>query len=125
MTIDGAQVMIFSQNADADREFVRDVLQIPSIDSGGGWLIFKLPPAELGVHPAGSNDRHELYLMCSDIELLIENLAARDVRCAVPIDEARGQAHPCPAARRRHRWRVPAAASPRRIVTVIQQCSDT
>jgi hypothetical protein len=44
----GAHAMIFSEDPEADRAFLRDVLQLPHIDSGGGWLIFKLPPAELG-----------------------------------------------------------------------------
>ena len=48
--ISGAHVMIFTQDEAADRAFLRDVLEVPCIDSGGGWLIFKLPPTELGVH---------------------------------------------------------------------------
>ena len=48
--ITGAHVMIFTKDEAADRAFLRDVLEIPCIDSGGGWLIFTLPPAELGVH---------------------------------------------------------------------------
>lgn len=89
--INGAHVMIFSRDAEKDREFLRDVLRIPSIDSGGGWLIFKLPPAELGVHPADSEERHELYLMCEDIDALIETLASQGVECAEPAEEYWGR----------------------------------
>ena len=63
----GAHVVVFSADATADREFFRDVLGFPSVDAGGGWLIFALPPAELAVHPAGDDAGHELYLMCDDL----------------------------------------------------------
>ncbi len=59
--ISGAHVMIFTQDEAADRVFLRDVLEIPCIDSGGGWLIFKLPPAELGVH-SGDNGFHQFRM---------------------------------------------------------------
>ena len=64
--ISGAHVMIFTRDEDADRAFLRDVLEIPCIDGGGGWLIYKLPPAEMGVHGGEQNDVHHLYLMCDD-----------------------------------------------------------
>ena len=51
--ITGAHVMIFTQDEQADRAFLRDAMEIACIDSGGGWLIFKLPPADLGVHGLG------------------------------------------------------------------------
>ena len=78
--ISGSHVMIFSADAEADRAFLRDMLDLPCIDSGGGWLIFKLPPAELGVHP-GSNDFHQLYLICDDLDSTIEKLIAKGVQC--------------------------------------------
>ncbi len=65
--IHGAHVILYSTDAEADRAFFRDVLEYPSVDAGGGWLIFALPPAELAVHPA-PEDRHELYLMCDDLD---------------------------------------------------------
>lgn len=68
MGISGAHVVIFSNDADADRAFFRDVLRYPHVDAGGGWLIFKLPPAEVAVHPADAAPGHELYLMCDDLE---------------------------------------------------------
>jgi hypothetical protein len=77
--ISGTHVMIFSEDAEADRTFLRDMLELPCIDSGGGWLIFKLPPAELGIHPGERNDVHELYLMCDDVDDLVAKLRAKRV----------------------------------------------
>jgi hypothetical protein len=65
--INGAHSIIYSTNPDADREFLRDVLKLPHVDVGGGWLIFGLPPAEIAVHPAAKNDLHVLYFMCDDV----------------------------------------------------------
>jgi catechol 2,3-dioxygenase-like lactoylglutathione lyase family enzyme len=65
--ITGAHAVVFSRDADALRAFFRDVLGFPSVDAGGGWLIFALPPAELAAHPAEEDGRHELYLMCDDV----------------------------------------------------------
>ena len=61
--INGAHSIIYSRNADADRALLRDVLGLPNVDVGGGWLIFALPPAEVAVHPADEHEKHELYLM--------------------------------------------------------------
>ena len=49
--ITGTHVIIYSQDAEADRDFFRDVLKFPSVDAGHGWLIFALPPAEAAFHP--------------------------------------------------------------------------
>jgi hypothetical protein len=68
MAISGAHVIVYSSNPDADREFFRDVLQYPHVDAGSGWLIFKLPPAEVAVHPSESTVEHELFLMCDDLD---------------------------------------------------------
>jgi hypothetical protein len=76
--ISGSHVMIFSADAEADRFFLRDMLELPCIDSGGGWLIFKLPPAELGVH-GGTNGFHQLYLICDDLDATISQLEAKGV----------------------------------------------
>ncbi|MBV8686634.1 MAG: extradiol dioxygenase [Alphaproteobacteria bacterium] len=79
--ITGAHVMIFTRDEAADRAFLRDVLEIPSIDSGGGWLIFKLPPAELGVHGGEANDVHKLYLVCDGLDAAMARLAEKGVAC--------------------------------------------
>ena len=64
----GAHSILYSRDPEADRAFLRDVLEFPSVDVGGGWLIFGLPPAEVAVHPSRKNDVHEFYLMCDDIK---------------------------------------------------------
>jgi catechol 2,3-dioxygenase-like lactoylglutathione lyase family enzyme len=87
--ISGAHVIIYSRDADADRAFFRDVLEYPHVDAGGGWLIFKLPPAEVAVHPA-ETPSHELYLMCDDVSATVESLAARGVACGPVSDQGWG-----------------------------------
>jgi hypothetical protein len=77
----GAHSIIYSTKPDADRAFLRDVLRLPKVDVGGGWLIFGLPPAEVAVHPAGENDVHELYLMCDDVEAFIAQMKTRGIAC--------------------------------------------
>ena len=59
MMINGAHVVVYSKDAEADKAFLRDVLDLRSVDAGHGWLIFGLPPAEVAVHPSDENDRHE------------------------------------------------------------------
>ncbi len=84
--ITGAHSIIYSRNAAADRAFLRDVLGLPHVDAGDGWLIFALPPSEVGVHPAGRNGAHELYLMTGDIERFIAAMKRRRVACT-PVRE--------------------------------------
>jgi catechol 2,3-dioxygenase-like lactoylglutathione lyase family enzyme len=78
----GAHVIVYSKDAEADRTFPREVLGLSSVDAGHGWLIFALPPAEVAVHPAEENGRHELYLMCDDLKAEIAALGAKGVRCS-------------------------------------------
>ena len=85
--IHGAHVIVYSTDADADRAVFRDVLGFASVDAGGGWLIFALPPAEMAVHPA-EHSRHELFLMCDDLDAEMAVLAAAGVRCSA-VEEAR------------------------------------
>ncbi|WP_158879819.1 VOC family protein [Amycolatopsis anabasis] len=85
--ITGAHVILYSRDADADRAFLRDVLGYPHVDAGGGWLIFKLPPAEVAVHPADGPEQHELYLMSDDVEATIAELAANGVELAEPLSD--------------------------------------
>ena len=69
--------IVFSPEAEKVREFFADVLGLPSVDAGGGWPIFALPPAELAVHPAEGQSRQQLYLMCDDIQATLAELGAR------------------------------------------------
>jgi catechol 2,3-dioxygenase-like lactoylglutathione lyase family enzyme len=80
--ISGAHVIVYSTDAAADRAFFRDTLGLPSVDAGHDWLIFALPPAEVAVHPAEENGRHELYFMCDDLEAQISTLGAKGVSCS-------------------------------------------
>ena len=87
--ISGAHVIIYSRDAEADRSFFKNVLGLDSVDSGGGWLIFALPPAEVALHPTEEKDHHELYLLCEDIEASAKELESRRVPLRRPFDEAR------------------------------------
>ena len=79
--IDGAHVIIYSRDAQADKAFFRDLLQFGHVDAGHGWLIFKLPPAEFAVHPADENGGHEFYLMTDDLDLEMTKLGNAGVAC--------------------------------------------
>ena len=85
--ITGAHAIVYSSDADADRAFFRDVLGFPSVDAGGGWLIFALPPAELAAHPADEGGRHELYLMCDEISETVAGLQAKGVEFTRPVSD--------------------------------------
>ena len=84
----GAHVIVYSKDATADRAFFRDILGFASVDAGHGWLIFALPPAEAAFHPDEVNDRHELYLMCDDLQDEMSALKKNGVACS-DIQEAR------------------------------------
>jgi hypothetical protein len=86
----GAHVIVYSKDADADRAFLRDILQLGAVDVGGGWLIFGLPPSEVAVHPSGSSNLHELYLMCDDVEAFVRDMLAHDVPCSAVMDQGWG-----------------------------------
>jgi hypothetical protein len=77
----GGHSIIYSKNPEADRAFLRDVLELTHVDVGGGWLIFGLPPAEVAVHPGEKNDVHEFYLMVDDVEGFIAKMKTRKVAC--------------------------------------------
>jgi catechol 2,3-dioxygenase-like lactoylglutathione lyase family enzyme len=95
--IHGAHFLIYSDDAEADRAFLRDVLGLRAVDAGHGWLIFALPPAEVAVHPAGEGVRDPipvgryapivLYLMCDDVGAEVAALAAKGVECAKVEEE--------------------------------------
>ena len=79
--VNGAHVIIYSKDAEADRECLRDVFKFKHVDVGGGWLIFGLPPAEIAVHPGEENDVHEFYLMCDDIDGFIADMKKQNREC--------------------------------------------
>ena len=87
--INGAHIIIYSRDAEADRAFIREVLEYPDVDAGGGWLIFKAPPAEIAVHPTDGSEAHELYLMCDDLATTVNDLSAKGVKFVKEISDVR------------------------------------
>ena len=94
--IDGAHFLLYSKDPEADRAFLRDVLEFRSVDAGRGWLIFALPPAEIAVHPTDEDSARDandgvadaaLYLMCGDLRSTMKSLKTKRVSFA-PVDEA-------------------------------------
>lgn len=87
--IRGAHVILYSSDAEADRALLADLLDLPAVDAGGGWLILQLPPAEVAVHPAETPGAAELYLVCDDIEATVADLGKRAVVVEGPISDQR------------------------------------
>ena len=94
--ITGTHVLFYSDKPEADRGFFRDVLKFRSVDTGGGWLIFAMPPAEAGIHPTEGESRSQnhggrsllgavVYLMCDDLAAEIKRLRAKNVSCS-PVE---------------------------------------
>ncbi len=96
MAITGAHVLLYTSEPDALRAMFRDVFGWKYVDAGEGWLIFALPPAELGVHPSegptfASGVRHQLTLMCDDITATARELQSKGVKVnGDPKDEGWG-----------------------------------
>jgi hypothetical protein len=88
--IDGAHGVVYSKDAERDRAFFRDVLKFPHVDAGHDWLIFKLPPSKVAMHPSDENDRHELYLICDDLGAEVVRLKNAGVACDAPTAEPWG-----------------------------------
>jgi catechol 2,3-dioxygenase-like lactoylglutathione lyase family enzyme len=80
---------MFSRDPEADRAFFDDILGQPHVDAGGGWLVFKLPPAEVAMHPSDGPTGHELYLICDDLEATMTELQAKGVEFTHEITEER------------------------------------
>ena len=88
--ITGAHSIIYSTDAEADRAFLKDVLGLPHVDTGGGWLIFGLPPSEVAIHPADKNDIHEFYLLTDDVKDFATQMERRGIAIGPIRDEGRG-----------------------------------
>jgi hypothetical protein len=86
----GTHSIIYSTNPEKDRAFLRDVLKLPHVDVGGGWLIFALPPSEVAVHPSNENSVHELYFMCDDINYFIQEMSKHDIKCGAVENQGWG-----------------------------------
>ena len=88
--INGVHAIFYSKHADALRSFLNDVLELHSVDAGGGWPIYAAPPTELAVHPTDGEAEHELYLMCDDINATVQKLAERGIRTEPIADRGWG-----------------------------------
>lgn len=86
--ISGVHTILYTTDAEATRGFFKDVLGLESVDAGGGWLVFALPPGELAAHPADA-PAMQLYLMCDDIHATVEQLRAKGVTVAREIVDQR------------------------------------
>jgi len=86
----GLHAVIYTRDAEADRAFFRDVLGFSWVDARDGWLIFAAPPSEVACHPAETNNKQELYLMCDDLEGEISRLGKEGIKCSAVSDEGWG-----------------------------------
>src|SRR5687767_2076921 len=96
MAITGAHMLLYTTEPEALRAMLRDVFGWKHVDAGHGWLIFALPPAELGVHPAEgptyeSGVRHQITFMCDDIRATVADLRGKGIQIdGEPVDEGYG-----------------------------------
>jgi len=86
----GAHSIIYSTDPDADRAFLRDVLELTHVDVGEGRLIFGLPPSEVAIHPADTNGEHEFYLMVDDIQDFIADMKRGNIEVSQAQDHGWG-----------------------------------
>lgn len=93
--IEGVHTLLYAHDAEAARAFFRDVLDLPALDEGDGWLYFALPPAELACHPGPGRvegreqGRAELYLMCTDVAKTRAELESKGVEFTAPVSDER------------------------------------
>src|SRR5262245_41636743 len=91
MAIIGTHVLLYTPEPEAVRETLRDVFGFDHVNAGEGWLIFKLPPAEVGVHPSEGETTHAFSLMCDDIEATVKELEAKGITFSgPPVDQGYG-----------------------------------
>lgn len=93
MAIIGSHMLVYTPEAEAVREVLKSVFELDHVDAGHGWLIFGLPPAELGVHPSMSegDTSHAVSFMCDDIEATMTELEAKGIEfTGPPTDEGFG-----------------------------------
>jgi hypothetical protein len=84
--ITGCHTILYSTSPEVDRAFLRDVIGMPHVDVGEGWLIFGLPPSEVAVHPSSENDVHEFYLIVADVDEFVGTLKKRRIACT-PVQD--------------------------------------
>lgn len=91
LMITGAHSILYSNQPKADREFLKNIMGLPHVDVGGGWLIFGLPPAELAVHPAEVSGKQEFYFICDDVEAFTSEMQKHSVTCSAIHEEPWGK----------------------------------
>ena len=79
MAIIGAHMLLYTPEAEAVRNVLRDVFEWSHVEDHPGWLIFALPPSEVGVHPSDGSTRHEMCLMCDDLERTMVELRGKGI----------------------------------------------
>lgn len=89
--INGAHIVIYTKDPEADRLFFRDVLKFSSVDAGNGWLIFAMPPLELAFHDSDENDQHELYFMCDEISATLKELKSKTAKVSDVSEQSWGK----------------------------------
>lgn len=89
--ITGAHAILYSTDPDADRDFLKDVLGLPHVDVGGGWLIFGLPPSEIAVHPAEDGGKQELYFLVDDVTAFIAAMGKHRLQTSAIHEERWGR----------------------------------
>jgi predicted enzyme related to lactoylglutathione lyase len=89
--INGAHMIIYSKDPAADRAFFRDVLQWPHVDAHDGWLIFAMPPSEVACHPLMNGEKHEIYLMCEDVDAFVASMREQGHDCGDVSDKGWGR----------------------------------
>jgi hypothetical protein len=87
--VNGSHVIFHAKDADSVRGFLKDVLELDSVDAGHGWLIFALPPAEVAIHPTDGKPGYQLYLMCDNIHDTVKELQAKGAEFSNPVKEER------------------------------------
>jgi hypothetical protein len=78
MSITGVHALLYTSDPEGVRSILRDVFGWRNVDAGGGWLVFALPPAEVGIHPSDT-PRHELSLLCDDLDATVAALRAKGI----------------------------------------------
>ena len=89
MAIIGAHMLFYSSEAEAAREVLGDILGTKSVDAGGGWPIYAMPPSEIAVHPSDGATNHEITLMCDDLAATMADLSANGVEFKGDVVEER------------------------------------
>jgi|ERR1700722_4565745 len=93
--INGAHVVVYTKDPQADRAFFRDLLKFPSVEAGGGWLIFAMPAAEVAFHDSKKNN-HALFLMCDDIAETLTDLKSKNVTVSDVAEQRWGKVQRSP-----------------------------